>query len=116
MCITREDAKDLLPVLQAFIDGKVIRMWNGIYQEGEEKQYVDIDTSELLPLTFRNRNPIRLKDYFKIDDTAVWKKPNPCIGCKYHCTQNLLKGGVEWTCAYTICKYYFQNANPSEAE
>lgn len=116
MYITKEEAKDLIPILKAFIDGKVIKMWNGIYQEGEEKQYVDIDTSELLPLTFRNGSPIGPKDYFKIDDTAVWKKPDPCIDCKHHCAQRLLEGGLEWVCAYTSCKYSFKNANPKEAE
>ena len=122
MVLTREEAKDLIPILQAFIDGKPIQMWNGAYWQGGEdnhiiqKEYIDLDTSEVLPLTHINHSPINFKEYFRVKEDCSYKTSNPCIGCKHHCTQNLLEGGVEWICAYTICKYYFQNANPKEGE
>lgn len=116
MIITRDEAKALIPILQAFIQGKTIKIWNGVCQEGEEKQYVDLDTSSVLPLTHGNHCQINFKEYFKIENEGCAKTTNPCIGCKHHYKQYLLDGNEEWGCTYSVCKYFLQTANPKEHE
>ena len=122
MVITREEAKEIIPVLQAFIDEKPIQMWNGAYWQGGEdnhviqKEYIDLDTSEVLPLTHINHSPINFKEYFRIKEDCSYRVTNPCIGCPAHCRQFLLDGGTEWTCGYVICIKNRKDVNPKEAE
>lgn len=122
ICITKKEAKDLIPILQAFIDGKTIQMWNGAYWQGGvdghiiQKEYIDLDTSNILPLTNNNHSLINFKEYFRAKDDCTYTTSNPCIGCKHHTQQGLLDGGTEWTCSYSSCKYNFSNVNPKVAE
>lgn len=43
--MTREEAKELLPVMQAFVDGKIIQIegGNGIWYDGGNKLKFDLD-------------------------------------------------------------------------
>lgn len=49
MNITREEAKNLIPLLQAFVDGKTIQMFYGLNDDGTE-YWKDLDTSQVLPI------------------------------------------------------------------
>lgn len=121
MVITKEELQLWMPLFEAFLNGETIQRHNGtlISHEGAispdpegwidyPSDYIDFGASPLNHVQITN--PV---GYFRIKP-----KPNPCLKCKHHIKQMLLFGTkkVEWTCAYNICKYDFDNANPSEAE
>ena len=57
--MTREEAKELLPIIQAFADGKTIQVWyNDTWQDEEYPSFVELNLFRIKPETkyrpFRN--------------------------------------------------------------
>lgn len=50
MNITREEAKNLIPLLQALADGKTIQMFYGLNDGDGTEYWKDLDTSQMLPI------------------------------------------------------------------
>lgn len=53
--MTREEAKELLPIIQAFADGKKVEFFNDV-SEWEDSEYLEFS---------RERNRYRIKPYTK---------------------------------------------------
>lgn len=65
MYLTKQEAKDWIPILQAFVDGKPIKM-RSPYVSDNTFTYVDLEPCEVLPVSFINHTPIT-PDYYKVD-------------------------------------------------
>ena len=48
--MTREEAKELLPIIQAFADGKTIQVWyNDTWQDEEYPSFVELNLFRIKP-------------------------------------------------------------------
>ena len=68
MKLTKNQAKNWIPILQAFVDGKPLEFLNH-YEVKEDGKinpvYTDIDTSEVLPMTALNHMDYQ-PDFYRI--------------------------------------------------
>ena len=65
MYLTKQEAKDWIPILQAFVDGKPIKM-RSPYVSDNTFTYIDLGPCEMLPVTLANHTPVT-PDYYKVD-------------------------------------------------
>lgn len=119
MRLTREELILWLPLFQALIEGKKLQYHNGAYINSQGEIIPDPDGWSDWNYDFIDFSASPLNHCQITNPTGHFRiKPeqNPCIGCHHHIKQGLLAGGIEWTCAYSSCKYNYNNVNPSELE
>ena len=75
MNLTREEARQWIPILQAFVEGKEFQMWGGVYDANGDRlckadwTWIDIDTTHVFPMSLPNHMNIeRPDDYFRIKE------------------------------------------------